>query len=299
MAETPTSHVLITGGSGQVGSELLTAEWPSWVTLHAPSRQDCDLSDSAAVARLFSSTPFAAVINAAAYTAVDRAEDEIVEAYQANAIGPALLAAATHQGGVPLLHVSTDYVFSGSSSVPYDEDDLVAPLGVYGASKLAGEVAVRCGNPRSIVLRTAWVFSRHRSNFVKTMIRLARQNPIVRVVQDQRGCPTSARDIAVALKTMALRMIEDPDAPAGVYHFVNAGEATWRDLAAEVFASSSQTDTPELVGIGTEDYPTRARRPRNSVLSTARIARDYDIHPRSWRDALGDVMAQLNEDTPA
>lgn len=288
-------NILITGGAGQVGTELLATDWPASVVLHAPGRDTLDLTDANSVARTFAASDFAAVINAAAYTAVDDAEDDIVRAYQANAIGPALLASATRRAGIPLLHVSTDYVFDGSRSGAYAEDDAVAPLGIYGASKLAGEVAVRSGNPRSVVLRTAWVFSAHRSNFVKTMIRVGGQNPVVKVVSDQRGCPTSAADIAAALRTIALRMIAEPERPGDLYHFVNAGEASWYDLAAEVFALNTAAPSPNLIGISTAEYPTKTRRPANSVLSTERLTRDFGIHPRLWREALGDVMTQLNQ----
>ena len=210
-------HILITGGAGQVGLELQSAEWPEGVVLHAPTRAELDLSDRSSVKAAFAATAFSAVINSGAHTAVDRCEEEAAAAFAANALGPAVLADATRNAGIPLIQVSTDYVFDGSKHGLYVETDPVAPLGVYGASKLAGELAVRSGNPRSVVLRTAWVLSSHRANFLKTMLRLAAERPTLRVVGDQHGCPTSARDIAAALKTIVLKMIAHADAPTGVY----------------------------------------------------------------------------------
>lgn len=288
-------HILITGGAGQVGLELQAADWPSGVILHAPTRAELDLCDPASVKAAFAATPFAAVINSGAHTAVDKAETEVAAAFAANAMGPAVLADATREAGVPLIQVSTDYVFDGSKDGLYDEEDPVGPLGVYGASKLAGELAVRNGNPRSVVLRTAWVLSVHRANFLKTMLRLAADRPTLRVVEDQYGCPTSARDIAVTLKTITLRMIADPDAPTGVYHFVSAGETTWAGLAREVFSLNAAKGGPtaSVEGIPSSAYPTPARRPSNSRLSTEKLKRDYGVTPRDWRSAVSDIVAEL------
>ncbi|MBB5746295.1 dTDP-4-dehydrorhamnose reductase [Brevundimonas variabilis] len=290
-------HILVTGGAGQVGLELAAAAWPDHVRLHLPTREQLDVADASAVAALFAATPFAAVINSGAYTAVDTAETEIAAAFAANAMGPALLAEATRRAGIPLIQVSTDYVFDGSADRPYVETDAVSPLGVYGASKLAGELAVRSGNPRSVVLRTAWVISRHRANFLKTMLRLAADRPEVRVVDDQHGCPTGAADIAEALRTITLRMMADPDAPAGLYHFVNAGDTTWAGLAREVFARSAFRGGPSarVEGITTADYPTPAQRPANSRLSTHRIAADYGVAARPWQTAVSDIVDALSK----
>ncbi|NBW10300.1 MAG: dTDP-4-dehydrorhamnose reductase [Caulobacteraceae bacterium] len=288
-------HILITGGAGQVGLELQAADWPAGVVLHAPTREQLDLGDIASVRAAFAATPFAAVINSGAYTAVDKAETEVAAAFAANAMGPAILAEVTRAAGVPLIQVSTDYVFDGSKDGVYVEGDPVGPLGVYGASKLAGELAVRSGNPRSVVLRTAWVLSVHRANFLKTMLRLAADRPGLRVVGDQSGCPTSARDIAATLKTIAFRMIDDPEAPTGVYQFVNAGETTWAGLATEIFALSGARGGPSATveAITTADYPTPARRPGNSRLSTAKLTADYGVQPRSWQAAVAEIITEL------
>lgn len=289
-------HILITGGAGQVGLELLAAEWPQDVVLHASPRSELDLTDPASVRSAFAATPFAAVINAAAHTAVDRAEAEVAVAFAANALGPAVLADMTREAGIPLIQISTDYVFDGAKAGRYVETDPVGPLGVYGASKLAGELAVRSGNPRSVVVRTAWVLSVHRTNFLKTMLRLAGDRPALDVVGDQLGCPTSARDIAAALRTIALKMIADPAAPTGVYHFVNAGETTWAGLAREILALSQASGGPwaEVRDIPAIDYPTPARRPANSRLSTEKLTRDYGIAPRPWQTAVAEIVAELN-----
>lgn len=295
-------HILITGGAGQVGLELQAANWPEDVVIHAPTRAEMDLGDITSVKAAFAKTPFAAVINSGAYTAVDKAEDEIATAFSANAIGPAVLAEVTRKAGVPLIQVSTDYVFDGAKETLYIEDDPVGPLGVYGASKLAGELAVRSGNPRSVVLRTAWVLSVHRSNFLKTMLRLAADRPTLRVVEDQHGCPTSARDIAETLKTITLKMIADTDAPTGIYHFVNAGETSWAGLAQQIFTFSAATGGPSATveGIPSVDYPTPAQRPSNSRLSTEKLTRDYAIAPRPWQMAVSEIITELHaEGTPA
>lgn len=294
-------HILVTGGAGQVGLELARADWPADVVLHAPARSDLDLGDVASIKAAFAQTPFAAVINSGAYTAVDQAETEVAAAFAANAMGPAILAEVTRQAGIPLVQVSTDYVFDGAAEQPYVEDDAVGPLGVYGASKLAGELAVGRGNPRSVVLRTAWVLSVHRANFLKTMLRLAADRPQLRVVGDQYGCPTSARDIAETLKSITLRMIADQNAPTGVYHFVNAGETTWAGLAREIFAYAAEAGVPvaAVEAISTSDYPTLARRPANSRLSTAKLTRDYLITPRPWQNAVADIIAELSAERSA
>ena len=291
--------ILVTGGAGQVGLELARVAWPARVRLHMPTRADLDLADADAVRAMFDQIPFKAVINSGAYTAVDKAETEITAAFAANAMGPAILAEATRAAGIPLIQVSTDYVFDGSGEQDYTESDAVGPLGVYGASKLAGEYAVRTGNPRSVVLRTAWVLSVHRANFLKTMLRLAADRPALRVVDDQTGSPTSARDIAGALADITLKMIADPEAPTGVYHFVNGGSTSWAGLAREIFARSATLGGPsaEVEGITTAEYPTPARRPSNSRLSTFKITRDYGVAPRPWQDAVAEIVAELHQET--
>ncbi len=294
MADGPI-HLLVTGGAGQLGLALGRLDWPEGVVVHRPDRTQLDLSDPASIRRVFEATPFAAVINAGAYTAVDRAETDLVNAFAVNAMAPAVLAELTAAAGIPLVQISTDYVFDGTRSAPYAETDPVGPLGVYGASKLAGELAVRTGNPRSVILRTAWVLSPDRANFVKTMLRLAGERPVLKVVDDQFGCPTTAADIAAAVQRITLRLLDDPQAPTGVYHFVNAGSTSWAGLAARIMDLSRQAGGPSVPvePITTADYPTPARRPANSRLSTDRITRDYGVVPRDWPIAVAEVVEAL------
>ncbi|TXN54191.1 sugar nucleotide-binding protein, partial [Methylobacterium sp. WL6] len=197
--------ILVLGGAGQVGTELQAYAWPDGVRVHAPDRAALDITDAEAVAARMAERPWGAVINTAAYTAVDRAEAEPVAAWRLNALAPAILAAETARHAVPLVQVSTDYVFDGTRDGAYRPDDPIAPRSVYGASKAGGELAVRAGNPRHAILRTAWVVSPHRGNFVKTMLRLSAERDRLTVVDDQHGCPTSAADLAAALAAVALR----------------------------------------------------------------------------------------------
>lgn len=283
--------ILVTGGHGQVGLELARQAWPEEVSIERPLRAELDISSQASLATWLRGRKVDAIINCAAYTAVDQAETDRERAFLVNGEAPGWLA----DTGIPLVHVSTDYVFDGSKPGYYTEDDPVAPLGVYGASKLEGERAVRAGQSRSVILRTAWVVSAHRHNFLKTMLRAGAANPKLRVVDDQRGCPTSAADIAAALRLISLRMIDDAQAPLGLYHFVNAGEATWWALAREIFALSGAAGgpAPDVEAIMTVDYPTPAMRPANSRLSTDKITADYGIHPRDWRTAVRDIIEEL------
>lgn len=294
-------RVLVTGGTGQVGTELLQRVWPDDVELIAPTRSELDLTDCEGIEEYISTGDFAAVVNSGAYTAVDKAESDVLTAWKVNALAPAAIAAASKRRGIPIVHISTDYVFDGSKIEPYVEDDPVAPLGVYGASKEAGEQAVRTGNPRHVILRTAWVFSPHGANFVKTMLRLGAERTELRVVDDQRGSPTAAADIAEAIKTIVLRQLSDFGAPAGTYQFVNAGDATWCEFARQIFddAASPGKAAPKVTGIPTSEYPTPARRPRNSCLSVEAIKRDFDVAPRPWREALKSTLKLLLSESRA
>ena len=289
-------RILVTGGEGQLGLELRRHAWPAGVEIFAPSRAALDLTDPEA-ARSIAEGGFAAIVNAAAYTAVDRAESEAAAAFAINAHGAAALADAARAADIPLVHVSTDYVFRGDAAEPYETDAPVDPINVYGASKAAGEAAVLSGPPRAAVVRTSWVVSAHRSNFVKTMLRLGAQRDVVRVVDDQRGAPTLARDLAEALAVIALRMIDDRDAPAGLFHVTNAGSATWRDFADAIFdaARARGAKVPRVEAIATADYPTPARRPAYGVLSTRRVEREHGVAPLPWRERLPALVAEIME----
>lgn len=289
------THILVTGGTGQVGLALQRVGWPADIVIHAPDRAALDLGDPASIAAAFERTPFRAVINAAAYTAVDKAESDREAAFAVNARAPGLLATAATKANAAMLHVSTDYVFDGAKAEPYVEDDPTRPLGVYGASKLAGERAVLASCPRALVLRTAWVLSPDRANFLKTMLRLAADGSELRVVDDQIGCPTSASDIAETLMILTRRLLADRDAPTGIYHFVNSGETSWAGLAREIMSLSAARGGPSATvqGIATAQYPTPARRPANSRLETNKITRDFAIQPRPWEVPLAEIVDLL------
>lgn len=286
--------ILATGGNGQLGLELQRLQGDN-VRVVALPRATLDIADPISVERAIAGERWSAVVNAAAYTAVDRAENAVAEAWRVNALGPAVLATETAKAAIPLIQVSTDYIFAGDNAHFYTEDDPVRPLGVYGASKLGGEWAVRTANPRHVIVRTAWVFSAHGANFVKTMLRLAADRRVLSVVDDQHGCPTSAADLAVSLLTIATRLARDPEAPLGTYQFVNAGETTWCGFAREIMAGARARGgaSAEVRPITTADYPTPARRPANSRLSTALLEQDFGIVPRPWREALAEVLDEL------
>lgn len=288
-------EVLVTGANGQLGVELGRAAWPEGWKAVALDRAALDLADPAAIAATVAERPWAAVINGAAYTAVDKAEGDQVAAWAINALAPAAFAQACAGAGVPLLQVSTDYVFPGDKQGAWEVDDSVAPLGVYGASKLGGELAVRTSGARHAIVRTAWVVSAHGSNFVKTMLRVGAERGVVRVVDDQVGSPTGAADLAHALMTIAVRLAEDADAPTGAFHFSNAGEVSWAGFAREIFRQSGERGGPRATveSITTAEYPTPTRRPANSLLSHEAIRHAYGITPRPWSQALGDILDEL------
>ena len=287
--------VLVTGGSGQVGQELQALGWPEGYAVAAPDRSTLDLNDTAAIEKLVRSRAWAAVINAAAYTAVDRAESEIVPAWTINALAPAAFAKSCADAAIPLVQVSTDYVFPGDKPGAWEVDDPVAPRNAYGASKVGGELAVRTSGARHAIVRTAWVVSAHGNNFVKTMLRLGQTGDTLGVVADQHGSPTSAADLARALQTIAIRLVEDRDAPMGTFHFSNAGATNWSGFAEEIFRQSEMRGGPiaQVEPITTAQYPTPAQRPANSLLSHAAIQHAYGITPRPWTEALGDILDQL------
>ncbi|MEH3124152.1 MAG: dTDP-4-dehydrorhamnose reductase [Sphingomonas phyllosphaerae] len=287
--------LLVTGANGQLGHELQRAELPEGWRVVALDRAALDLTDAGAIAAKVAERPWAAVINGAAYTAVDKAESDQVTAWQVNALAPAAFASACAAANVPLVQVSTDYVFPGDRAGAWAVDDAVAPLGVYGASKLGGELAVRTSGARHAIVRTAWVVSAHGHNFVKTMLRVGAERGALRVVADQHGSPTSAADLAAALVTIAVRLADDADAPTGTFHFSNAGATTWAGFAEQIFRQSQSRGgaAASVAGIATSDYPTPARRPANSLLAHDAIQRAYGIVPRPWQDALGDILDEL------
>lgn len=290
-------RALIFGTTGQVARELaLTA--PDGVEMTALGRGEVDLGDAMACARAVRDSGAQVVINAAAHTAVDRAENEPELAYAVNALAPGAMAVAAADIGVPLLHVSTDYVFDGAPGGAWTEADATGPLGVYGASKLEGEQAVAAAGGDHVILRTAWVFSAHGKNFVKTMLAYGATRDEMRVVADQFGGPTAARDIAGALWTVA-RAWTEGRGQSGVFHFAGAPSVSWADFAQAIFAASGWPKVPQVVPITTADYPTPARRPANSVLDCGKIATVYGIAQPDWRPALVEVVRELSKEPAA
>jgi dTDP-4-dehydrorhamnose reductase len=289
--------ILVTGASGQVGGELVHLDWPEGTRLVAPARGELDLADAAGIEAFVQKGKWAAIINCGAYTAVDKAETEVAAAWRVNALAPAILAAAARDMAIPIVHVSTDYVFDGAKPTPYEPADPTGPLNVYGASKLGGELAVRTVDPRHVILRASWVVSPRGSNFLRTMLRLGRERSSLRIVSDQHGRPTIAADLALAIRTAVLRLVEDPEPPIGTFHFANAGETTWHGFAQEIFrlAGARGAPVPSLTPITTDDYPTPARRPAHSVLSTVSMTAAFGLSPRPWQEALAECMEALPE----
>jgi len=278
--------LLVFGRTGQVATELARLA-PGARFL---GRDQADLTDPAACAAAIRASDCAAVLNAAAYTAVDRAESEPDLARAVNAEAPAAMARAAAERGVPFLHLSTDYVFDGSGERPWSETDPTGPLGVYGATKLAGERGIAAAGGQWAVLRTSWVFSAHGANFVRTMLRLGAERDELRVVADQQGGPTPAADIAAAGLTMLDAMRADA-ARGGLYHFAGAPDTSWAGFAREIMAQAGLSC--RVTGISTADYPTPARRPANSRLDCAAILRDFGISRPDWRAGLAKVLQEL------
>lgn len=279
-----TLKLLVFGRTGQVATELLACAGPD-LAIEALGRCEADLSDPASCARRVAATDADAVINAAAYTAVDKAESDEVLATVVNGHAPGAMARACAERGLPFLHISTDYVFDGSGTRPWREDDPTGPLGAYGRSKLEGERQVAEASSAHVILRTAWVFSPYGGNFVKTMLKAGAARDRLTVVDDQYGGPTPASGIAAALITMA-RAFAAGRGVGGVFHYAGAPPVTWCGFAREIFARSGWTKSPEVVPIRTEDWPTPAARPRNSVLDCGKIAEAYGISQPCWREAL-------------
>lgn len=289
--------ILVTGASGQLGQCLAEKSISSDLSLKFHDRMALDLSDIRSIRQAFANDEYDGVINAGAYTAVDRAELEPEKAWAVNAIAPALLAAECKDRSIPLIHVSTDYVYSGTKDGVYQETDPIGPVSTYGASKAAGELAVMASGARAVITRTSWVVSPFGSNFVKTMLKLGKERDELRVVADQKGAPTSALDLATALLSVMDRLIADPSAPAGAYHVTNSGETTWYGVAETIFeiASLMGQKTPCLVPITTADYPTPARRPANSRLSGESLLADYGLQLPHWKASLESVVRRLIE----
>jgi dTDP-4-dehydrorhamnose reductase len=282
--------ILVLGAGGQVGCALVERAGPRAIGL---ARARCDVRVMAEVERAVSEVRPSLVVNCAAFTKVDAAETARAEAFAVNAEGAANVARAAAQSGVPVIHLSSDYVYDGSRG-PHREDEAPAPLNVYGESKAAGDTAVATANPSHLILRTSWVFGVHGANFVKTMLGLACERGKLRVVDDVTGAPTEARDVADAILTMAEASLRPGFASWGVYHFAGAPDTTWCGFAREIFAGAKRRP-PEIVPIRAADRSEPARRPMNSRLDCSKIAATFGIARPDWRPALSRVLAALAE----
>ena len=288
-------RIVVTGVNGQIATSLIE-RGRGRADIIALGRPRLDLTNRESVLRAIEAAPCDIIVNAAAYTAVDKAEQEPDEAMRINADGAAHVAEAAARGGVPLLHLSTDYVFNGAGDRPYRETDPTGPTSAYGRSKLAGESRVVVAQPNCAILRTAWVYSPFGANFVRTMLRLGETREEIGVVADQHGNPTYALDIADALLAIAARLAEDasPDL-RGVFHMTGQGEATWADVAEATFAAAERhgRKPARVRRIGTLDYPTPAMRPSNSRLDNDKLSRTYGVVLPEWRRSLSDCVDRL------
>ena len=287
--------ILLTGINGQLGHELQHALAPLGEVIGV-GRTTMDLTQPDQILRVIDAVQPDLIVNPAAYTAVDRAETETELAYAINAIAPQTIAQAAQRLQVPFIHVSTDYVFDGQKNTPYTEVDLPNPLGAYGRTKMAGEEGVRQNCDHALILRTAWVYSAYgKGNFVKTMLRLGSQREEIRVVADQVGTPTWARDIAEAIAAIAPIKPE----PGTTYHFTNSGVASWYDFAVAIFEEAEAIGFPlkvqQVIPITTSEYPTPAKRPAYSVLANQKITAVLGTYPPHWRTSLRRMLSQLFE----
>lgn len=292
--------VLVTGAKGQVGSELVKAA-PAGFTVIGLGSNELDITNQQQVTAVMAQYKPDLIINAAAYTAVDKAESDIETAFAVNEKAVALLAQAAYDADIPLFHISTDYVFDGQASTPYKETDTVNPQSVYGASKLAGEQALERTHAKHIILRTSWVFGATGNNFVKTMLRLGKEREELSVVADQYGCPTSARSIAEVLWQLAEKYVAERTLPWGIYHFSNSPACTWHEFACEIFEQAVKAGVlerkPVVHLISTAEYQTPAKRPAWSVLNFSKSESMLGGKAVYWPSELRLVLQQLNIST--
>jgi len=297
------SRILLIGKDGQVGFELRRTLAPLG-KLVTPDRGELDLADAGSIRSGVREARPEVIVNAGAYTAVDRAESEPELARAVNATAPGILAEEARRLGALLVHYSTDYVFDGQKTDPYTEEDPPAPLNLYGRSKLEGERAIAAAGCAHLILRTSWVYGVRGANFLLTMLRLGREREELRIVDDQVGAPTWSRDVAQAT-TAILARIADPDsgdaaAWSGVYHLTAGGQTSWCGFARAIFGEAGALipRVPRLIPVGTADYPLPARRPRNSVLSSTKVQARFGIALPPWQEALSQVMRELREQGP-
>ncbi len=291
-------RILVTGRGGQLATGLEAALPTQGFEALLVGQPEFEFDKPETVIAAFAALKPDAVVNCAAWTAVDAAEDDEAGAFRANALGPALLGQLTREAGIPLIQISTDYVFDGLKGAPYLESDLPNPLGAYGRTKLAGEWAARAANPRSIILRTAWVFAPMGKNFLRTMLALGAQRPELRVVADQWGSPTAAPDLADAIASILARLRADGwrDDLAGTYHATGSGFTNWHGFAEAIFTEAARhaAPHPKVHAITTADYPTKAKRPADGRLDNGKLARVFGVALPAWEAGLARVMAALH-----
>lgn len=289
--------LVIGGMSGQVARELAALDGSAF-NISVRGRPDTDLANSAMLSKTIADAQPNVVILSGAYTAVDLAETDEAAARAINAGGPAAVGAACAAAGIPMVHLSTDYVFDGTKTAPYAETDATGPLTVYGMTKLDGEKALAASGARHVIVRVSWVHAPEGKNFVRTMLRLAKSRERINVVADQIGRPTYARHLAIALRDIAVRLALDPSAPTGVFHLTGSGEpCSWRQFAETVFSASKVRGGPSAIAdpIATSAYPTPAKRPANSVLDCSRIADAYGLTLPDWRQGVEECVSAIGE----
>ena len=288
-------RLLLFGAGGQLGQELVSQHDRMAFKIIPRTRADTDITDFGAVEKALTQSKADVVVNAAAYTKVDLAEEQPELAFQANSHAPGLVAKACASAGIPLIHISTDYVFDGTLSRAYREVDPISPLGVYGRSKADGEMAVRAATDRHVILRTSWVYGVYGSNFLKTILRIAGERDEIRVVNDQIGCPTSTADIVNAI-AQVVRRIAGGQSLWGTYHFAGLGTASWYDFANAIVAARERITrtTPRVIPISTAEYPTRAKRPANSVLDSELFSTTFGLKAERWIDRTEETVISLS-----
>ncbi len=290
-------RILLTGAKGQVGQEIVALAKSFPGELFAFSKTDLDITDPLQIERAIKTTSPTLLINAAAYTAVDKAEQEVAQAYAINSEGVKQLALGCKRFNLPLIHISTDYVFDGSKPTAYLEEDVRAPLSVYGASKAQGEQVLQNEWEKHVILRTSWVFGKQGPNFVKTILKLALKQKELRVVSDQKGCPTAASDLAQALLKIAFQ-INQGQPKWGIFHYCGVRETSWFEFA-KLIVDYGKTYFPfkleTIQAIETADFPTPALRPKNSVLNRQKIENNYGLKPSEWEQALESLLKYLDE----